>query len=92
MGSIHIDYPVNNIVVDKEMKRVYTPAYMLAKRVTEVAEGINKLVNKIVEMEKNIFYNIYDCLYFPPPNGGILSGQLGRERHEETFFFVQPSD
>ena len=32
------------------MKIVSTPAYMLAKRVTETAEGINKLVNKIVEI------------------------------------------
>ena len=50
MGSIHIDCPVDGIVVDNEMKIISTPAYMLATRISEAADGINKLVNKIVEI------------------------------------------
>ena len=50
MGSTHIDCPVDDIVIDDEMKIISTPAYMLATRITEAAEGIKKLVNKIVEI------------------------------------------
>ena len=37
MCSIHIDCPVDGIVVDNEMKIISTPAYMLATRITEIA-------------------------------------------------------
>ena len=50
MGSTHIDCPVDDIVIDNELKIISTPAYMLATRISEAAEGINKLVNKIVEL------------------------------------------
>ena len=50
MGSTHINCNVEDIIIDDKMKIVSTPAYMLATRVSEAAKGINKLVNKIVEI------------------------------------------
>ena len=50
MNSTHINCSVDDIVIDEELKIVSTPAYMLATRITESAKGINKLVNKIVEI------------------------------------------
>ncbi|WP_444996783.1 isoprenoid biosynthesis glyoxalase ElbB [Aliikangiella sp. IMCC44359] len=50
MGSTHIQCPVTNIVVDKTNKVVSTPAYMLANNISESANGIRKLVNKILEL------------------------------------------
>jgi enhancing lycopene biosynthesis protein 2 len=49
-GSIHVDCNVNDIIVDEEYKIVTTPAYMLGKSISEIALGINKLVNKVKEM------------------------------------------
>jgi len=40
MGSQHVSCPVREFVVDKENKLVSTPAYMLAGRISEAAEGI----------------------------------------------------
>ncbi len=42
--------PVSEITIDEKNKIVSTPAYMLGTRVTEVATGIEKLVNKVIEM------------------------------------------
>ena len=39
-----------NIVVDKKNKIVSTPAYVEAKSISDVAIGIDKLVNKVLEM------------------------------------------
>ena len=50
MGGIHVSCPVKEYVVDEERKIVSTPAYMLDKRISEVAVGIEKLVNKVLEM------------------------------------------
>lgn len=50
MGGIHVNCPVDEFVFDEERKLVSTPAYMLDRRVGEVATGIEKLVNKIIEM------------------------------------------
>ncbi|MBC8377265.1 MAG: isoprenoid biosynthesis glyoxalase ElbB [FCB group bacterium] len=50
MGGIHINCPVDDFVVDEERNLVSTPAYMLDMRISEVATGIEKLVNKIIEM------------------------------------------
>ena len=50
MGSTHVDCPVHDIIIDNEMKIVSTPAYMLASRISEASKGINKLVDKIMEM------------------------------------------
>lgn len=49
-GSEHISCPVAEFVVDRENKIVTTPAYMLANRISEAAEGIEKAVKAVVEM------------------------------------------
>ena len=50
MGGIHINCPVKEFIVDEERKIVSTPAYMLDVRISEAAAGIEKLVNKVLEM------------------------------------------
>ncbi len=50
MGSNHITCSVQDIVVDKKQKIVTTPAYMEAKNMAEVAEGIEKLVSEVLRM------------------------------------------
>jgi len=50
MGSVHISCPVEDIVVDKDNKIVSTPAYMLARKISEAAEGIEKLVKEVLAM------------------------------------------
>jgi len=50
MGSNHISCPVEDIVIDKKNKIVSTPAYMLAQRISEAAEGIEKLVKEVLAM------------------------------------------
>ncbi|NQY65193.1 MAG: isoprenoid biosynthesis glyoxalase ElbB [Alteromonadaceae bacterium] len=50
MGLDHINCEVEDIVVDEKHKVISTPAYMLATNISEAATGINKLVNKLVEM------------------------------------------
>ena len=50
MGSNHVSCPVEDIVIDKKNKIVSTPAYMLAQRISEAAEGIEKLVKEVLAM------------------------------------------
>ncbi|HXV21910.1 MAG TPA: isoprenoid biosynthesis glyoxalase ElbB [Desulfuromonadales bacterium] len=50
MGSVHVACPVHEFVVDKKNKLVSTPAYMLAGRISEAAEGIEKTVKALLEM------------------------------------------
>ncbi|PHM46986.1 isoprenoid biosynthesis glyoxalase ElbB [Xenorhabdus miraniensis] len=50
MGGIHVECPVDDIVVDFENKIVTTPAYMLAESLSQAEKGIDKLVRKILEM------------------------------------------
>ena len=50
MGSNHITCSVEDIVIDKKNKVVSTPAYMLNQRISEVAEGIEKLVKEVLMM------------------------------------------
>ncbi len=50
MGSAHVSCPVTEFVVDKENHLVSTPAYMLAGRISEAAEGIEKTVKALLEM------------------------------------------
>ncbi|ALC17844.1 enhancing lycopene biosynthesis protein ElbB [Desulfuromonas soudanensis] len=50
MGSKHVSCPVREFVIDKENKLVSTPAYMLAGRISEAAEGIEKTVKALLEM------------------------------------------
>ena len=50
MGSRHQDCAANDFVFDAENKIVSTPAYMLGQNISEVAEGIEKTINKLVQM------------------------------------------
>ncbi|WPP44745.1 isoprenoid biosynthesis glyoxalase ElbB [Pseudomonas sp. AN-1] len=50
MGAEHADCPVEDIVVDEARKLVTTPAYMLARSLAEAASGINKLVDRVLEL------------------------------------------
>lgn len=50
MGGRHRTCPVDRIHVDASLKIVTTPAYMLGPGIKDVAEGIEKLVAKVVEM------------------------------------------
>ena len=50
MGAKHVTCPVQEIVVDKDKKVVSTPAYMLAGRISEAAEGIEKLVKEVIDL------------------------------------------
>ncbi len=50
LGAKHKDCSVDDIVVDEEHKVVSTPAYMLGPSISYVAKGIDKLVNKIIDL------------------------------------------
>ena len=47
MGGEHVNREVHDIAIDENRKVVTTPAYMLANRISEAAQGINKLVDQI---------------------------------------------
>ena len=49
-GAKHVNCNVHDIVVDRRLKIVTTPAYMLAQKITEAEDGINKLVQAVLEM------------------------------------------
>ncbi|AMO58573.1 isoprenoid biosynthesis protein [Endozoicomonas montiporae] len=49
-GVKHVNCAVDDIVVDELRKLVTTPAYMLANRISEAAEGIEKLVEKVLQL------------------------------------------
>ncbi|WP_296130349.1 isoprenoid biosynthesis glyoxalase ElbB [Pseudomonas sp. Ga0074129] len=50
MGAEHHECEVNDIVEDAQHKLVTTPAYMLAQSISEAAAGINKLVDRVLEL------------------------------------------
>ena len=50
MGAVHVDCPVTEFVVDRNRRLITSPAYMLAQSISEAAEGIEKTVEKLVEM------------------------------------------
>ncbi|GHF00830.1 isoprenoid biosynthesis glyoxalase ElbB [Thalassotalea profundi] len=50
LGLKHKNCAVDDIVVDEKSKLVTTPAYMLATSISEAAQGINKLVTKVLEL------------------------------------------
>jgi len=52
MGSNHINCLAQGVIVDKDNNIVSTPAYMEAKNISEVAEGIEKLVLEVLNMIK----------------------------------------
>lgn len=49
-GSVHLNCPVSEFVVDSKNRIVSTPAYMLAGSISEAAEGIEKTVKAVIEM------------------------------------------
>ncbi len=49
-GSTHVACPVTEHVVDREHKVVTTPAYMYDARISEVAQGIEKLVRDVIAL------------------------------------------
>ena len=50
MGAIHEECEVTEIVEDKARKLVSTPAYMLAQSISEAASGINKMIDRVLEL------------------------------------------
>ena len=50
LGAVHVDSPVDQIVVDERTKVVSTPAYMLGPSIAPVAAGIERLVGAVLEM------------------------------------------
>jgi enhancing lycopene biosynthesis protein 2 len=49
-GSVHLNCPVREFVVDRKNRIVTTPAYMLANCISEAADGIEKAVKALIEM------------------------------------------
>lgn len=50
LGAKHVDHEVDEIEFDDKNKIVTTPAYMLGPNISQVALGIEKLVNKVLEL------------------------------------------
>ncbi len=50
MGSCHVECQVKEFTVDEENKIVSTPAYMLGTRISDVAEGIDKMVKAVIDL------------------------------------------
>lgn len=49
-GAKHQECPVSELVIDKKNKIVSTPAYMLATRISETCDGIEKCVKEVIAM------------------------------------------
>lgn len=52
LGQRHHDCSVNEIWIDSRHKIVTTPAYMLARGISEASQGIEKLVNEILTLTR----------------------------------------
>lgn len=52
MGARHIEADATEIVVDQENLVVTTPAYMLAGSISEVFDGISRLVAKVLDLTR----------------------------------------
>lgn len=50
MGGKHVDCAVQHAVVDRRNKLATTPAYMLAQRIGEAAQGIDECVEAVLGM------------------------------------------
>ncbi|RMF92586.1 MAG: isoprenoid biosynthesis protein ElbB [Candidatus Schekmanbacteria bacterium] len=50
MGATHCQCSVSEFHIDEKNKIVSTPAYMLGTRISEVAEGIEKLVKSVIDL------------------------------------------
>lgn len=49
-GATHQACPVTEFVIDRKNRLVTSPAYMLATRISEVAEGIDNCVREVVKL------------------------------------------
>jgi len=50
MGARHVSCAVDEIAVDEDLKVVSGPAYMLGPSIARVAEGVDRLVAKVLEL------------------------------------------
>ncbi len=50
MGARHVKTPVSDLVVDRKNKVVTTACYMLATRISQVADGAEKAVRALLEL------------------------------------------
>lgn len=49
-GSRHVECAVNDCVIDRDHRIVSTPAYMLAGRISEAADGIEKAIKATLDL------------------------------------------
>jgi enhancing lycopene biosynthesis protein 2 len=49
-GAKHVDCPVDGIVFDEKTKIVTTPAYMIGPSISYISVGIEKLVQKVLQL------------------------------------------
>ncbi|MBW1650214.1 MAG: isoprenoid biosynthesis glyoxalase ElbB [Deltaproteobacteria bacterium] len=50
MGAVHKKSSATDIIIDKTNKLITTPCYMLATRISQIAEGAEKLVKEILNL------------------------------------------
>jgi enhancing lycopene biosynthesis protein 2 len=50
LGAKHITCPVDEFIIDLHAKVISTPAYMLAGSILEANSGIEKTINKLLEL------------------------------------------
>ncbi|HRX55224.1 MAG TPA: hypothetical protein P5016_11960, partial [Verrucomicrobiales bacterium] len=50
IGARHQNCPASDYVIDGELKIITTPAYMLGQRISEVAEGIDRAINALLDL------------------------------------------
>jgi len=53
MGAQHVTCAVDDVIIDTKHKLVTTPAYMLGNSIATIAQGINKMVDEVLNMVKN---------------------------------------
>ena len=52
LGARHQACAATEVVVDRECRFATTPAYMLARRISEVADGMDRLVQEVLELTR----------------------------------------
>lgn len=50
IGARHQNCPASDYVIDKELKLITTPAYMLGQRISEVGEGIERAIAALLDL------------------------------------------
>lgn len=50
LGARHQNCPTSDFVLDQELKIVTSPAYMLGQHISEVAEGIERAIDALLEL------------------------------------------